>query len=179
MTAIDAAIIELKAHAEHTWSLIRALERYGTVVEQAHEPKAAEPPDQVKLPEPRRGRTRQALEAFEPGAAILSHLGSAPAPMASSELVRLTKLAKPKVKAILKQLIAQQRVRCAGRGRSTRYELTPRPGAVAGTQAAPPVGPPPASGPARPAAAGGRYEVAWNGRDRNAPLSSYQRKEGT
>lgn len=227
MTAIAAAIIELKAHCEHTWEVIRALERFGKVVEDAHE-KASGAVDAVCLeatlggkPLPTgtrvnvsttarapRGTRRAKAKArkmaapatpkapgkthrqgvpskpngkpapktssgpstgFSVGAAIIHALGAASAPMSPLDVIRVTKLPRWRVMRALLDMHASGQIAKIGQHHGAKYALlsAPRPGAAAGTQAAPPAGPSSASG-SPPKSDTGNFEVAWSGtKERN------------
>lgn len=205
MTAISAAIVELKAHCEHTWEVIRSLERFARVVEEAHEKAATAVQVStafVDFPEPAtrptrrvKGKGKAAKKAapvkaaaatpaktngtpahagsgaqtatYAGGAAIIGRLGVAGDPLSPTDLIRLTKLPRWRVMKTLLLMHASGQLAKVGARRSAKYALPtkPRSGAAAGTQAAPPVGPPSANG--RQASSGG-FEVAWNGtKERN------------
>jgi hypothetical protein len=195
MTAIGAAIIELKAHCEHTWEIIRALERFAKVVEDAHGATPAVTPADVhtmvdrladvgalktalrkpsaKARAKTNGRQQPAKVAFTPGAAILSALGSAATPLDGQALRRQSGLKDSRFYYTLNRLMADGAVcRVGTQKRGGLYQLAhqPRPGAVAGTQAAPPVGPSPATGSRK---GDGPFETVWTGtKERNGEAPS-------
>jgi len=199
MTAIGAAIIELKAHCEHTWEIIRALERFAAVVEDAHEKAASAAPVTTALvacPEPATRTARPAKPqpaakkvaakpapakpngkpaatgAYPVGAAIISALGAHRGPMSPKALVTATKLPRWRVMRTLLDMHASGQLAKVGTRRGATYALhnKPRSGAAAGTQAAPPVGPPSANG--RQASPGG-FDIAWSGtKERNGEAPS-------
>lgn len=194
MTAIAAAIVELKAHCEHTWEVIRALEQFAHVVEEAHGKAAGavqKTSATVSFPAPARRQARPAKAtraarkaptqaapakpngtpaptghvtkaAGNTGLAIIRALGTAREPLSPKALVRLTKLPRWRVMKTLLDMHAAGQLAKVGKHRGAKYALPskPRPGAVAGTQAAPPVGPPSANG--RQASPEG-FETVWSG----------------
>jgi hypothetical protein len=190
MTAIYAAIVELKAHCEHTWDVIHTLERFAAVVEDAHGapsaiPGAAPEPsasthlvvDPVKRTQP---TTPKAAKPAAPHStvkgsgteAIAGVLYAAGHPMTPLAIIQTSRMARYQVFKALKELVRARRVVARGQRRGRTYELATqlRPGAVAGTQAAPPVGPPSANGRRVPPEA---FDVAWNGtKERNGDAPS-------
>jgi len=174
MTATAACRVELEALRERLSAIIRELahaERLVAVYDLSVEPPAA--PDFAPDPQPQRRVTARAKAApakpngqphprtgpatYAGGADIISALGAAREPMSPTHLIRVTKLPRWRVMKTLLLMHATGQLVKVGKNRSAKYALpsAPRSGAVAGTRALLPGGPPSASG--------GDFEVAWNG----------------
>ena len=178
MTAIDAAILELEAHREHVCLVIATLRRFARVVEDAHLPgeelvgAVAKPVAPLTTPPqatphvatakayPNDAKVRQALTGEWQTVESVAHRAKLPKGTAYQRLSRMHGTGE---------------VATRSEGKRTLYRLArvpaqPRPRAVAGTQAAPPVGPPSANGRH---ASTGDFEVAWNGtKERNGEAPS-------
>jgi len=188
MTAIDAAIIELEAHREHIGTFIRELRRLARVIEDAHAQPAAEvqpapaqttattnvapgvfvqasPIDSgsVSSGVQAKGSSHDALVMQ----ALRKALDANRDPVSYAEIGTPSRLTKDEVRQALARLVEAKRVVKTGKTNATRFALAPhppRPGAVAGTPAATPVGPPPANGSRqRSEAQPSDFDVAWNG----------------
>lgn len=180
MSAIQAAIVELEAHCAHVQGFIVELRLLARVVEDAHPPTvtmgsrrdtattlvAAVQATPTRAT-PRAKRAPKADPAEVSQTAILQTLRAYGTPVSLAVLVKALGRSGYQLKPHLDALIRLGGVVKSGQTSSTRYALPtkPRSGAAAGTQAAPPVGPPSANG--RQASSGG-FEVAWNGtKERN------------
>jgi hypothetical protein len=161
MTAISAAVVELKAHCAHTWELIRTLERFEQVVEGAHPPSAVATPGVEYL-----------APAVAPDptdvskTAILQALRKAGEPVSQTELGKALKRSAYQLKPHLDALVRIGGVVKTGATSSTRYAIAARlrSDPAAGT----PRGPAGGSGSDHrpgtgPSAAREDVRVAWNG----------------
>lgn len=188
MTATSACLVELEALRERLSGIIRELKHAERMIEVfdviapvvpaqvasaapakvASKAFAAQPPSPAG---PARGKRAEAEEK------ILALLRRAGEPLKPIAIIRGTKLPRSRVFGLLPSLMGRHLVLRAGTGRACTSGLAqPRPGAVAGTQAAPPVGPSSANGSTGGngrQASSAPFEVAWNGtKDRSGEAPS-------
>jgi hypothetical protein len=166
MTAIDAAIVELEAHREHTAQLIAAMRRFAAIVETAHTPDVVTvptPPTADNLPRPAtRAATAAKADQVLPSeyARIIEALRRAGKPLSKSELTKAAKTTDYRLTLALKRLVTDTRVVAHGATSARVYTLanhTPRSGPAAGT----PSGPAGGSGPDPRRSP--EFETVWNG----------------
>jgi len=183
MSAIQAAIVELEAHCAHVQGVIVELRLLARVVDDAHAPAVTGGPDTkttTSAPVPttltdamaRAKRAPKAAPADVSQTAILQTLRAYGTPVSLTVLIKALGRSGYQLKPHLDALIRLGGVVKSGQTSSTRYALPtkPRSGAGAGTQAAPPVGPPSANGRrAHPET----IETVWNGtKERNGEAPS-------
>ena len=168
MTAISAAIIELEAQRERLGILITELRRHERAIEASYPDM---PPVKQVLPAPPTQKRVGPMGLSDDAIKLRKLIQASEDPLSTPDLVRMSRLPVDRVRIALKSLVANLDIRATGATSARRYSsVQPRPGAVAGTPAAPPVGPSPANGRhAQPEA----FEVVWTGtKERNGDAPS-------
>jgi hypothetical protein len=162
VTATSACRIELEALRERLSTIIHDLRMAERMIDAFEVP--ATPP---ATPCPRPPAKTVVAAVPTPGLSddarkIQKVVAATPDPLTIREIVQRAKLPLDRVRVALKALVRADGVQALGATSARVYTaITPRPGAVAGTQAAPPVGPPPATGTPQ-------FETVWNGtKERN------------
>jgi hypothetical protein len=165
MTAIDAAIVELEAHREHTCQVIATLRRFRQIVEDAHELPVvhtvqSDAPTQDSPP--------------TPSGSVLKALQASALPLRVIDICARTALPREIVRDALQRGVMEGVFRASGKTSARVYALArPRPGSVAGTQAAPPVGPTLATASKAASITDHGFETVWDGaRERNGQAPS-------